>query len=105
MTQKTSQRGATALGLLLALLAIGALFYFTFNKQKVATVTVGQGGTEEVREVKQSEAKGHVVSQMCLNDCTSETRVCRATALDPEAKAACTDKAEDCAAACEGGGQ
>ena len=93
-------------GLLLALVLIGVVFYFTYGKKDpeatgpAASATLGAPPPTDVARNAES-AKNFTKSQICLADCAAAERTCKGTAFDPPAIEVCGKAKTDCASACQ----
>lgn len=98
MGSRRTQRGVSALGLLITLLALGAVFFFAFGRDKTVT-TIDEDGQPEA--VTQAEATAAAAAQMCRHECSRELRTCNAMATETAERTRCADDAASCREACE----
>ncbi len=92
-------RGRSLFGPLLILVALGALAWGLLQRRAAEGVTV-HGVDGEQTQLRTDNAGTFARQQACLIECTREARDCRALAADPDARGACADTEDDCAADC-----
>jgi hypothetical protein len=93
-------------GLLLTVLALGALFYFAYGKRgdvsgdaPAEASSLGAPAPSDVARNAKA-AKAYTERQVCLADCAADNRTCAAIATEATAVSACVKAKVDCEERC-----